>query len=397
MAEYTYVAAAMDGKTVRGKLTANNPEVLKDNLLKQELYLLDYDEIGKAGGKRLKANQLADFCRELSSMLGTGVSLVRSMQIIINRDLTPAMKQTFTALNHLIKRGVALSEAMEQQENVFPELLINMVKAGEANGKLDESLKKMAGHYEAEHRTNQEIKSAMTYPIILIVITVVVIIAVFTFIFPTFMGVFGDMELPLITQIMMGISNFLTQQWFLALVTVLAVGIGIYWLTRIEKVKFLWDKLLVKMPKIGKLLKIIYTARFARTFSSLYSGGLSILSALQISKDTIGNRYIAAQFTEVIRAVRQGTSLSESLKNVEGFDVKLTETIAVGEETGRVDQLLLSIADSFDYESSEAIKKLVKLIEPIMILVMAAVIMTVMLSVMLPIYSLYGNIEQTNY
>lgn len=395
MAEYSYLAAKPDGKTVKGTLVAGSPDMLRDNLRRQQLYLLEFDEVKKSGGKRLKAIQLADFCRELSSMLGTGVSLVRAMQIIMNRDLSPAMKTTFTALNQQIKRGIALSEAMEMQDEVFPELLISMVKAGEANGKLDEALKKMASHYEAEHRTNQDIKGAMTYPIILIVITVLVIIAVFTFIFPRLMTVFGDMELPAITQVMMGISNFLTQQWFMAIVIVLAVGIAIYWITRLEKVKYGWDKFIVKLPKIGPLLKIIYTARFARTFSSLYSGGLTILNALQISKDTIGNRYIAGQFDGVIRMVRQGTSLSEALAAVDGFDVKLTETIAVGEETGRVDELLLSIADSFDYESSMAIKKLVKLIEPIMILIMALVILTVMLSVMLPIYELYGNIDQT--
>lgn len=395
MAEYSYLAAKPDGKTVKGTLVAGSPDMLRDNLRRQQLYLLEFDEVKKSGGKRLKAIQLADFCRELSSMLGTGVSLVRAMQIIMNRDLSPTMKTTFTALNQQIKRGIALSEAMEMQDEVFPELLISMVKAGEANGKLDEALKKMASHYEAEHRTNQDIKGAMTYPIILIVITVLVIIAVFTFIFPRLMTVFGDMELPAITQVMMGISNFLTQQWFMAIVIVLAVGIAIYWITRLEKVKYGWDKFIVKLPKIGPLLKIIYTARFARTFSSLYSGGLTILNALQISKDTIGNRYIAGQFDGVIRMVRQGTSLSEALAAVDGFDVKLTETIAVGEETGRVDELLLSIADSFDYESSMAIKKLVKLIEPIMILIMALVILTVMLSVMLPIYELYGNIDQT--
>ena len=395
MAEYSYLAAKPDGKTVKGTLVAGSPDMLRDNLRRQQLYLLEFDEVKKSGGKRLKATQLADFCRELSSMLGTGVSLVRAMQIIMNRDLSPAMKTTFTALNQQIKRGIALSEAMEMQDEVFPELLISMVKAGEANGKLDEALKKMASHYEAEHRTNQDIKGAMTYPIILIVITILVIIAVFTFIFPRLMTVFGDMELPAITQVMMGISNFLTQQWFMAIVIVLAVGIAIYWITRLEKVKYGWDKFIVKLPKIGPLLKIIYTARFARTFSSLYSGGLTILNALQISKDTIGNRYIAGQFDGVIRMVRQGTSLSEALAAVDGFDVKLTETIAVGEETGRVDELLLSIADSFDYESSMAIKKLVKLIEPIMILIMALVILTVMLSVMLPIYELYGNIDQT--
>lgn len=266
MAEYRYTAADINGKTVKGKTAAGNPEQLKDSLLKQKLFMLEYDEIHKSAGKRLKAKQLADFCRELSSMLATGVSLVRAMQIIINRELPPQMKATFASLNNLIKRGVALSEAMEQQGEVFPDLLINMVKAGEANGKLDESLEKMAQHYEAEHRTNQDIKGAMTYPVILIVITVIVIIAVFTFIFPSFMGIFGDMELPLITQIMMGISDFLTQQWLLAIVTVLAVGMGVYWIFRIEKVKYTLDKFKVKCPKIGRLLRIIYTARFARTF-----------------------------------------------------------------------------------------------------------------------------------
>lgn len=394
MAEFSYTAARMNGSTVSGTVSAATPEQLRENLLRQGLYLLKYDEKHAATGRRLKARELAEICRELSSMLGTGVSLVRSMQIILRRELSPAMKTTFTSLNNQIKRGVSLSEAMEQQDGVFPELLVNMVRAGEANGKLDQSLKKMSEHYEAEHRQNQDIRGAMTYPIILIVITIVVIIAVFTFIFPTFIGVFGEMELPLITQIMMGISDFMTKQWFLLIIIVLAAGIGIYWITRLDSVRFAWDKFKVKCPKVGKLLRVIYTARFARTFSSLYSGGLTILDALQITRGTVGNRYISKQFDDVIRLVRQGTSLSESLSQVDGFDVKLTETIAVGEETGRVDELLLGIADSFDYESSMAIKKLVKLIEPVMIMIMAVIILTVMLSVMLPIYQLYGSIDQ---
>lgn len=394
MAEFSYLAAQPDGKKVRGKLNVNTPEQLKETLAGRKLTLLDYKEAHESHGKRLKSNQLAEFCRELSSMLGTGVSLVRSMQIILNRDLNPAMKATFVSLNSLIKRGVALSEAMERQDDVFPELLINMVKAGESNGKLDDSLKKMADHYESEHRTNQDVKGAMTYPIILIVITVLVIIIVFTYIFPTFIGVFGDMDLPVLTQIMIAISNFMTQKWLLLIILIAAIGVAFYWISRIEKVRLAWDKFKIKCPKVGKLTKIIYTARFARTFSSLYSSGLTIINALQISKGTIGNRYIASQFDTVIRLVRQGTSLSEALKGVDGFDVKLTETIAVGEETGRVDELLLSIAESFDYESSMAIKKLVKLIEPIMIMVMAVIIIIVILSVMMPIYQLYSEIDQ---
>ena len=397
MAEYSYKAASLDGKTVRGRQTANNPRQLKEQLSRQELYLLECRERKKAAGKRLRANRLSDFCRELSSMLATGVTLVRAMQVIKNRDLSPAVKNAFFELDRQIKRGAALSDAMEHQGGAFPELLISMVKAGEANGRLDKALARMAEHYEAEHRTNQEIRGALFYPALLVVITVCVIVVVFTLIFPRFAELFGNMELPLITRIMMSISGFLTRDWFLAAVIALALVVGVFWLTRIERVRFWWDKLLLRLPRIGKLLRIIYTARFARTFSSLYSGGLAIIDALRISGDTVGNRFISGQFEGVIRAVKRGAPLSEALAAVEGFDGKLSETVTVGEETGRVDELLTSVAESFDHESSVAIKKLVQLIEPVMILIMALVIVAVMLSVMLPIYQLYGNIEQMNF
>lgn len=143
MAEYSYIAASLDGKTVRGRQTANNPRQLKEQLSRQELYLLECRERKKAAGKRLRANRLSDFCRELSSMLATGVTLVRAMQVIKNRDLSPAVKNAFCELDRQIKRGAALSEAMERQDAMFPELLISMVKAGEANGRLDKSLAKM--------------------------------------------------------------------------------------------------------------------------------------------------------------------------------------------------------------------------------------------------------------
>lgn len=392
MAQFTYKAANAVGKITKGKMNAANPDALKEKLLESKLFLLEYSEEVKSHGKRLKALDLSEFCRELGSMLGSGVSLVRTMNILIGCEMPPKIKNVFVDLNTQIKRGVSLSDAMIMQGKTFPDLLINMIKSGEASGRMDNVCSKMAVHYEKEHRLNQEIRGAMTYPLILLVMTVLVIIGIFTFIFPTFMDLFNGMELPLITQIMITISEIFTKQWYLVAIVVGALVLLIAFAAQIEAVIYTVHKMLIRMPKIGKLLRTIYTARFARTLSSLYSSGLSILNALQISKNTIGNKYIEKQFDDVLKNIRAGIPLSAALLQVDGFEKKLSQTIVVGEETGKLDDLLESIAENYEYDSSVAIKKMVKMIEPIMIAVMALIIAIVMMSVMLPIYNMYGNI-----
>ncbi|MCD7772637.1 MAG: type II secretion system F family protein, partial [Ruminococcus sp.] len=334
------------------------------------------------------------FCREISTMLASGISLVRAMNIINNRDLTPKLKYAFGELLSSIKKGIALSDAMELLGKTFPPMLINMVKAGEASGRLDETMEKMADYYEKDNRLNKSIRSALTYPIILAVLTVCVAVGLMTFVVPMFADIFDGMTLPLVTRIVMTISNALTDNFVQIVIVVAIVCIAVYFIMQIEKVRFGIDKLKLKMPVVGKLLKIIYTARFARTLASLYSSGLSIINALQISKDTIGNRYITKQFDEVVRSVRAGNSLSATLAAVDGFDKKLSDTIAVGEETGQLDSLLVSIADSYDYDSDMAIKRLMTMIEPLMIIILAFFVVVIMLAVLMPIFGMYSQIEQ---
>lgn len=394
MPEYRYRATDMSGKIIRGRKKFNTPEQLKKMLSDEGLMLVDFTEaVNSEKSKKMKSGELADFCRELGSMLESGVSLVRALNIIAGRNLNPKLKNAFADLNSQIKKGVALSDAMEMQGRKFPPILINMVKVGEATGRLDDSMNKMATYFEKEKRLNGSIKSALTYPIILAVLTVLVVILLFTFVIPTFTSVFDGMEIPKITEVMLAISNFFTHHYFIALGIALGIALIIYILRRNESFRFWFDKNKIKFPKIGNLLKIIYTARFARTLASLYSSGLTIINALQISKDTIGNRYITSQFEEVIKNVRAGNQLSDSLMIIDGFDPKLAQTIAVGEETGQLDSLLVSTADSFDYESEMATKRMVQFIEPIMIVIMAAIVCLVMLSVLLPIYGMYSQID----
>lgn len=395
MPQYRYTAKDISGKVKRGTLNAADPDALKKGLKEIGLYLSRYTEkVDKNQGKKLKSAEISTFCREISSMLSAGISLVRAMNIINNRDLSPKLKYAFGELLSSIKKGIALSDAMELLGRAFPSMLINMVKAGEASGRLDETMEKMADYYEKETRLAKNIKSAMTYPIILASLTVIVTVVLMTFVVPLFADIFEGMELPAITRVVMGISNGLTGNFVYVVIAAALLCLAIYFIMQIESVRFSIDKLKLKIPIIGKLLKIIYTARFSRTLASLYSSGLSIINALQISKDTVGNRYLTSQFEEVIRLVRSGNPLSLSLAGVVGFDKKLSETIAVGEETGQLDMLLISIADSYDYESDMAIKKLMTMIEPIMIIILAVFVVIIMLSVLLPIFSMYSQVEQ---
>lgn len=391
---YAYTAASMGGKNIKGKSEAGDINQLRDRLKAQQLFLIDSEELDvRVHNKRMKLPDVSDFCRQIGSMLGSGITLVKSMSILLMRDLKPKQIALYTELFQNVKRGTPLSDSMEALGGAFPDLLINMIRAGEESGNMDRTCMRMAEHYEKEHRLNANVKSALAYPCFLMVILTLAVIGIFTFIMPNFMALFENMELPLPTKIVVAISDFITGKWYILLTIVGALGLLIAFLLTNPRTRVRIDKFLVHFGKVGKLLKIIYTSRFCRTLNSLYSSGMSIIQCLQISKSIIGNSYISSQFDDMIRKVRQGVSLSTAISEVDGFDKKLYSTILIGEESGRLDELLEATADSYDYESEIALKKLTSMIEPLLIVTMALVIGFVFISVMLPIYNLYSSLE----
>jgi len=327
-------------------------------------------------------------------MLGSGVALTRAVSIIMQRDLDPRVRNVYTQLSRSLQQGNSLSVAMKEQGETFPELLIHMFYAGESSGQLDHTAIKMANHYEKEHRLRLKIKNSMTYPTLLLFVTIGVMIIIFTFVLPEIFVVFEDMDLdlPFTTRAIMAISNGLLENWLWVLIIIVAIIGVISALSKMDSVRMSVDKTKLKLPKIGKLLKIIYTARFSRTLSSLYSSGLPIIRALQISRETVGNRYVSSLFDDVITAVRNGGVLSQAIKKINVFDGKLASTVLIGEETGKLDEMLNSVADAFDYEAEMATQRLTAFIEPLLILIMAGLVGTVMISVMMPIYQLYQGI-----
>ena len=395
MARFKYVAKDMSGKIHKGTVEAASENALTQQLREENLYLVEVKDLnGAKKHKKLKAKQLAAFCRELSTLLASGVTLVRALDIIseqegINKDERDIYKDVLQDL----KRGISLSDAMESKE-CFPDLMIGMIRSGEGSGNLDLVTQRLSIQYEKDYKLTQQVKSAMTYPCILLVLCVVIVILIVTFILPQFQSLFYQMEsLPMITNILIAVSNFLVQKWYIALLIVAVIVALIRIIVGIPSVRRSVDWMKVHMWGFGKLFKVVYTARFARTLSSLYSSGMPLVSAVGVAAKTIGNGYVESQFDEVITMVRGGVPLSQGLREVDGLLKKLSSTILVGEESGRLDVMLDSIAETLEADAEQATKRMVTLLEPILIIFMALIVGCIMIGVMLPIYQSYSAIE----
>ncbi|MDR3308177.1 MAG: type II secretion system F family protein [Coriobacteriales bacterium] len=384
----------MDGSKHHGTMEAVSVPQLSAFLTESGLFLVDQKVAqGTTQQKKLKTIELADFCRQLAAMLSSGITLIRAMTIIEQRDAKPHVKKVYETVIADLRRGSSLSEAMELQGRAFPPLLINMMRAGENSGGMDATALKMAVTFDKQHKLDGKMKSASVYPIILVFMILAVIIILFTFVLPQFAGLFGNMELPLPTQIMMNFSSFLINYWMFLLVGIIVGISGLIALFRRPGPKLQLDRFKLKIPKIGKLLSTVYTARFARTLSSLYVSGIPMIQALTIARATVDNSYIEKQFDMVINNLGNGRTLSQALADVDGFEKKLNSTILIGEESGRLEQMLESVADQFDYDSEMATQQMVSMMEPIMIIVLAVVVAFVIISVLLPIFQMYQGIE----
>lgn len=398
MVNYKYRAQDENGKVISGTMQATDELDLHERLKQEKKYLIQAKaQADKNNMKRLKSNAISDFAKNIGELLGAGVTLVKALRIISeDESINPKEREVYTGLSKQVRSGVPLSEAMSASGDAFPPLFINMIKSAESSGSMDKIALQMSVHYEKEYRLNQKVKSSMTYPKILCVLIVIVVAIIMGYVIPQFKDLFSQMDsLPTSTTILLGISNFVKNKWYVLIIAAVVIYIFFRVLFAIPGVRYAKDKLELKLPVIGKLRRVIYTARFARTLSSLYSAGISIINCLQIARNTIGNSYIEKQFDQVIADVRGGMNLSESIDRVDGFTKKLSSSISVGEETGALDTMLVSIANQMEYDSEVAMNKLVSYLEPAMIVVMAVVVGFVIISVIQPIYGSYATIANS--
>lgn len=394
MPEYKYRAQDQNGKIVKGRSEAPDESALHKRFHDEGLTLLDATPVVKRVALRpLKKAQLADFARQLGTLTKAGVSLVKSLEIIAHDEsIDSYQRDIFLKLRDRIVQGVALSNVMDELEPAFPPLFIFMIRASETTGNLDDAAMRLAEHYTDENELEQQVKSSLTYPKILSVLIVIVVAILFGYVLPQFEDIFADMpKLPLPTVILMAISDFVATKWYIILIAAALLVIFGKIFLRLPAIKYQIDKIKTK-GKWGKLTKVIYSARFARTLSSLYAGGIAIYNCIDIAKSTIGNAYIEAQFDEVLKKIAGGSSISDSIKNIDGFVVKLPASIKIGEETGQLSTMLESVANDLDFYSRQAIKKLTAYIEPVMIVIMAVIVGFVIIAVIQPIYNSYSTI-----
>ncbi len=400
MAKFRYLARDKQGDTVSGIMHAMDEDDLYRKLKEEEKFLISTESgMEDLATRQLPLLMLSEFNRELGDMLGSGVTLVRALTILSQEETRkPKERAVLTTVLKLIRQGEAISDALEQQNGAFPLLMVNMYRAAESSGKLADTAKRLAVHYEKEHQLNIKVKGATVYPRILTGLVFVVLVFIMTFILPQLTEMFDSLEeLPLPTKILFGISGFVGKNWKGILPALLVAAAVMVMLGKMPAVRTWLDQIKLKIPVIGRLLMVIYTARFARNLSSLYSSGIPIITAMQISRKTIGNSYIERQFDGAIACLRAGGSLSDALEKIKGFRKKLSSVVRVGEESGDLVQMLDAMADSFDYESEMAVNRMISYLEPVLITLMAVLIGFIMIAVMLPIYESYSAIGSSAY
>jgi type IV pilus assembly protein PilC len=290
-----------------------------------------------------------------------------------------------------VQKGESFSNTLEMHSGSFPDFLISMVGAGESSGSLDIIMTRMADHYAKENKLKNSIKSAMIYPIILLIICVVVVIFLFTFIMPTFIAMFEDKsKMPFLTKCMAAISKFLRTKWYVLIIIVAALVFGFRYAMKVPNFRKKMHRLLIKGPAFGPLITKIYTGRFARTLSSLYSSGIPMVECLQRSSSILGNAYIDEKFETVIDEVKQGETLSSAITRTEIFEPMFCSIIYVGEESGALDSILEKTSDYYEEESDAAVQRLVGIIQPVLLIFMAVIIGMVVCGVY---PALYGSLE----
>lgn len=400
MPNYRYKARTAENRNVTGRRAAAGRPELHAALRAEGLYLLSAREQQENRRTRaLGARSLSEFCRQLGTMAQSGISLSRSLEILCREEsLRPAEREIYAALEGSVRRGNALSDAMVQQGKAFPELLVQMIRSAEEAGTLDATAMRMAAHYEKEHRLRSKVKGAMVYPKILLGMLVIVLSVIMGYVIPRFRSMFDALDtLPASTRLLLALSGFVQRRWWLLLLLAAAAVFAVRALMARPQVRRRWDRATLRLPVLGNLRKTVCTARFARTLSSMYASGVPILTALQASRKTAGNAYIDSQFDAAIAKIRGGEPLSAALASVDGFTNKLVSAVQVGEESGRLDHMLDSIADTLDYEADAATTRMVSYLEPAMIVIMAILVGFIMIAIMKPIYASYSTIGQGSY
>lgn len=403
MAQFSYKIIGKDGRQSSGVINAPDREAVLGNLRSQGAKPLSVKETKEKKSHfdfishRVKLQDLVVFTRELSTMIDAGVPLPRGLATLAEQVENKYFKGVIAGIDHDVESGVPLADAMAKYPSVFSDVYVNMVRAGEAGGILDDILKRLATQVEKDASIHKKIRSAMAYPVVILCITVIAFFGIMLFIMPKIAKIINDLggpnaQLPIYSKIMLDASAFMQKNFIFILAIMVAGSWAFRHYKHTEKGKYRWHGLLLRIPILGKIIAKIAIARFSRTFASLMSSGVSVLEALEVTGKAVGNKVIQKELVSVAQAVRNGQPLGKQLAEAPFFPPIVGQMMSVGEETGKIDQVLLKVADFYEEEVDAVIDSLASIIEPIMIVVLGGLVGLIAASVMGPIASLSKNI-----
>ncbi|MFJ8896141.1 type II secretion system F family protein [Leifsonia sp. NPDC102414] len=397
---YAYKGRDASGKVVKGRLDATGQASAATRLRTMGLSPISIEEapagtglnreVSFSFGSGVKLKDLAIMSRQMATMIGSGLSLLRTLNILAEQTENKKLASVMADVRDDVETGISVSDALKKRDDVFPPLMVNMVRAGETGGFLDDALESIAGTFEKEVKLKGTIKSALTYPVIVLIMSILAVIAMLLFIVPVFEKMFEGLgsQLPLPTEILVVASHAMV--WIAPVLVIAAIVFAVWWgrNKNRESVRKRVDPLKLRIPVFGSLLKKIAVARFSRNFANMIGAGVPILQALRIVGETSGNWVIENALVEVAESVRQGDSISKPLATQPVFPAMVTQMIAVGEDAGSLETMLDKIADFYEQEVEAATEQLTAMIEPLMIAFLGVVIGGMVIALYMPIFQI---------
>jgi type IV pilus assembly protein PilC len=404
MATFAFKALDARGSSTKGEIEAEDKQGVTQQLRGKGLIVLDIEENVPASAgdifarfKKVDADDLVIATRQLATMVQSGMSLLRALYVIEEQTESEMLKGIWIEVRKNVEAGLALSASLAKHPDVFNDLYIAMVQAGETGGILDQTLIRVADQLEKDAALRRQVKAAMMYPSVIGSFALIVLVVLVAFLVPVFEKIFKDFggELPAITKFTVFLSHMITQRWYLMIgITVGVIYTFRKW-KRSERGRMQWDRFKLKFPmKIGDIVQKVALARFSRTFSGLIAAGVPMLEAIDITGRTSGNKVIEQAMDAVRSSVEKGGSLSEPMTKVpEAFPVMVIQMIGVGEETGALETMLSKVADFYEEQVEAAVKALTSILEPIMIIVVGAIVGFIVIAMYLPMFKVYDQIK----
>jgi type IV pilus assembly protein PilC len=401
---FAYKVRDKAGKIVSGTLDADSQTLVASRLkqmgfapvlIEEQKQNLGKKELRLPWGGKVKSKDLAVFSRQFATMINSGLSLLRALNILAEQTENSALAAAVAEVRNDIEKGSSLSAALSKHPKVFKRLYVAMIRAGEIGGVLDSVLLRLAENLEKEVALKQKIKSAMTYPTVVFCMVLMILAGMLIFVVPTFKNLYKDLggSLPLPTRVLIGISDGAKKFWYVVAALIIGSGIGIRRWVETDKGRGTWDAMKLKMPIFGQLVHKTALSRFSRTLSVLMKSGVPILQSLEIVKDTVNNTVVSRAVEDVSSAVKEGESIARPLERHDVFPPMVVQMIAVGEETGALDTMLGKISDFYDQEVEATVDALTSLIEPVLIAVMGVAVGGMVVSLYMPMFNIINLIK----